>query len=219
MAIERVSPASTDWAHNRSYSQYSISVLRYLESMGKQLGVVSKDGKPTLLVGTEADSPTCEAIHVVFDERGAKHTEEDNTNVFETNQIKSRELNHRELVNLMGGDSGEIYKAYVYPGDGRIPADMNVVLHDIVERSGHSWKEGVQVKSVFVDKNGVRGVEFQDVTSHELWYQPCSSVVLSLGYTAQYQTELPREWSTLLSRMRSLVSTLKHKIGFKGGCP
>lgn len=220
VTIEKVSPKSTDWARNRAYSQNSIPVLRYLETMGEQLGVVTEDGKrSTLLVGTEADSPTCEAIHVVFDEQGAKHTEEDNTNVFKTNQIRSRELSNGELTNLMGGDSGGIYKGYVYPGDGRIPANMNLVLRNIVEKTGNTWKEGVLIKSVYVDKSGVRGIECQEVQSGKMWYQPCSSVVLSLGYTAQYHTELPREWSAFSSRMRSLVSTVKSKVGFKGAVP
>ena len=214
VAVEKVNPMHTDWVRNRSYSQNSVCILRYLESAASQLGVCSTTGeKPSLLVGTESDTASPEAIHVVFDEEGAKHTEKDNAMVFKTNQIKSRTLTEAELTQVMDGDKGQIYKAYVYPGDGRITANMNLVLRDIVEKSGNSWREGVAVESVFVDSNGVRGVEFHNAVTGETWYQPCSSVVLSLGYTSSYEFELPQR-SSLGSSARCMLSFLERKLGF-----
>ena len=219
VAVEKVNPMQTDWVRNRSYSQYSVCILRYLESAASQLGVCSTTGgKPSLLVGTESDTATPEAIHVVFDEEGARHTEKDNAMVFKTNQIKSRALTETELTQVMGGDKGQIYKAYVYPGDGRIPADMNLVLRDIVEKSGNSWREGVAVESVFVDGKGVRGVEFRNVVTGEMWYTPCSSVVLSLGYTSSYEFELPQR-NSLGNQVRCMVSSLEKKLGFLSPVP
>ena len=219
MAVEKVNPMHTDWVRNRSYSQNSVCILRYLESAASQLGVCSTTGeRPSLLVGTESDTACPEAIHVVFDEEGAKHTERDNAMVFNTNQIKSRTLTESELTRVMGGDKGQIYKAYVYPGDGRIAADMNFVLRDIVEKSGNSWTEGVTIESVFVDNEGVRGVEFHNVATDEIWYQPCSSVVLSLGYTASYEFELPQR-NSLGSPVRWMLSFLERKFGFLSPVP
>lgn len=221
VVVENVNPMHTDWVRNRSYSQYSVGILRYLESAASELGVQSGSGKkPSLLVGTESDTATPEAIHVVFDEEGAEHTEKDNALVFKTNQIKSRELSETELTQVMGGDKGQIYKAYVYPGDGRIPADMNLVLRDIVEKSGNSWREGVAIDSVFVDNKGVRGVEFRNIVTGERWYQPCSSIVLSLGYTSCYKFEAPQQGSPNLSgQARYMVSSLKRKLGFQSPVP
>ena len=219
VAIEKVNPMHTDWVRNRSYSQNSVCILRYLESSVSQQGVCSTTGeKPSLLVGTESDTTTPEAIHVVFDEEGAKHTERDNAMVLKTNQIESRTLTEAELTQVMGGDKGQIYKAYVYPGDGRITADMNLVLRNIVEKSGNSWREGVAVKSVFVDSKGVRGVEFHNVVTGEMWYQPCSSVVLSLGYTSSYEFELPQR-SSVGSHLRHALSFLERKLGFLSPVP
>lgn len=219
VAVEKINPMHTDWVRNRSYSQNSVCILRYLELAASHLGVCSTTGeKPSLLVGTETDTASPEAIHVVFDEEGAKHTEKDNAMVFNTNQIKSRTLTEPELTQVMDGDKGQIYKAYVYPGDGRITADMNFVLRDIVEKSGNSWREGVAVESVFVDSEGVRGVEFRNVVTGEMWYQPCSSVVLSLGYTSSYEFELPQR-SSLGSPVRGMLSFLERKLGFLSPVP
>ena len=219
VAVERVNPLHTDWVRNRSYSQNSVCVLRYLELAAGQLGVCPTTGeKPSLLVGTESDTVTPEAIHVVFDEEGAKHTERDNAMVLKTNHIESRTLTEAELTQVMDGDKGQIYKAYVYPGDGRITADMNLVLCDIVEKSGNSWREGVAIKSVFVDSKGVRGVEFHNVVTGEMWYQPCSSVVLSLGYTSSYEFEPPQR-SPVGSHLRCALSFLERKLGFLSPVP
>ena len=219
VALEKVDPMCTDWVRNRLYSQYSVCILRYLESAASQLGVSSTAGEnPSLLVGTETDTATPEAIHVVFDKEGAKHTEKDNAVVFLTNQIKSRVLTETEVTQIMGGDRGQIYKAYVYPGDGRIPADMNLVLRDIVEKSGNIWREGVAVESVFVDSKGVRGVKFRNVVTGEMWYQPCSSCVLSLGYTASYEFELSKK-SLLGSRTRWMISSLQRRLGILSPVP
>ena len=219
--LDKIDPLHTDWVRNRSYSQYSVCVLRYLESAASQIGVQSgSGGKPSLLVGTESDTATPQAIHVVFDEEGARHTEKDNGMILKTNQIQSHELTEAELTQVMGGDKGQIYKGYVYPGDGRIPADMNLVLRGIVEKSGNSWREGVAVESVFLDGNGVRGVELRDVVTGKRWYQPCSSVVLSLGYTSCYEFEEPQQTtSSPSSRARWMVSSLKRKLGFKSPVP
>ena len=221
VAVQKFNPQRTDWVRNRSYSQYSVSVLRYLESAACQLGVHSTNGrKPSLLVGTEIDTTTPKAIHVVFDEEGAKHTEKDNAMVFKTNQIESRELTTTELTQIMGGDKGQIYKAYVYPGDGRITADMNLILRDIVEKSGNSWREGVAVESVFIDNKGVRGVEFRNIVTGEKWYQPCSSIVLSLGYTSCYEFEAPQQKnSTLIWQFRYMLSFFKRKLGLRSPVP
>ena len=219
VALEKVNPMHTDWVRNRSYSQNSVCVFRYLELAASQLGVSSITGKkPCLLVGTESDTASPEAIHVVFDEEGAKHTEKDNATVFNTNEIKSRALSEVELTQVMGGDKGQIYKAYVYPGDGRITANMNLVLRDIVEKSGNSWREGVAVDSVFVDGKGVRGVKFRNVLTGDMWYQPCSNVVLSLGYTASYEFEPPQR-SLLGSPVRCMLSFLERKLGFLNPVP
>lgn len=219
VAVEKINPMCTDWVRNRSYSQNSVCILRYLELAASHLGVCSTTGeKPSLLVGTESDTASPEAVHVVFDEEGAKHTEKDNAMVFNTNQIKSRTLTEAELTQVMDGDKGQIYKAYVYPGDGRITADMNFVLRDIMEKSGNSWQEGVAVESVFVDSKGVRGVEFRNVVTGQMWYQPCSSVVLSLGYTSSYEFELPQR-SSLGSPVRCMLSFLERKLGFLSPVP
>ena len=99
--VEKISPMHTDWVRNRSYSQYSVCILRYLESAANQLGITSTTGeKPSLLVGTESNTATPEAINVVFDEEGAKHIERDNARVFITNQIKSHSLTDSELTHL-----------------------------------------------------------------------------------------------------------------------
>lgn len=221
VAVEKLDPMRTDWVRNRSYSQNSVCILRYLEQAAAQLGVRSSDeGKPSLLVGTETDTATPEAIHVVFDKEGAEHTVKDNALVFKTNQIESRELTETELSQLMGGDKGQIYKAYVYPGDGRITSDMNLVLRDIVEKSGNTWREGVAIESIFVDSERVRGVEFRDAVTGEKWYQPCSSVVLSLGYTSSYAFEKPLlQHTDLGTRARHMVSSLKWKLGVLSPVP
>ena len=218
--IEKVNPMHTDWVRNRSYSQNSACVLRYLESAAVQLGVKSGGGgRLSLLVGTESDTVTPEAIHVVFDEEGARHTETDNAMVLKTNQIRSHELTETELTQIMGGDKGQIYKGYIYPSDGRIPADMNLVLRDIVEKSGNCWREGVAVESVFVDNKGVRGVELRDIVTGEKWYQPCSSIVLSLGYTSRYEFEAPQRSAYLSGQVRYIFSSLKRKLGFRSPVP
>ena len=221
VVVQKFNPLHTDWVRNRSYSQNSVSVLRYLESAACQLGVQSASGeKPSLLVGTEIDTTTPKAIHVVFDEDGAKHTEKDNAMVFKTNQIESRELTTTELTQIMGGDEGQIHKAYVYPGDGRITADMNLILRDIVEKSGNIWREGVAVESVFIDNKGVRGVEFHNIVTGEKWYQPCSSVVLSLGYTSSYEFEAPqRKNSNFIWQFRYGLSFFKRKICLQSPVP
>ena len=219
VVVDKVNPMHTDWVRNRAYSQNSVPVLRYLESSASQLGVSSAtETKPSLLVGTESDSATPKAIYVAFDKEGAKHAEKHNTSVLKTSQIKSRALTDTELVQVMGGDKGQIYKAYVYPGEGQITADMNLVLCDIVEKSGHSWQEGVIIESVFVDSKGVRGVEFCDTATGKVWYQPCSSAVLSLGYTCSYEFEQPQK-NLLGSPMRRIVSSLQRKVGILKPAP
>jgi hypothetical protein len=217
--VDKVNPMHTDWVRNRAYSQNSVAVFRYLESAASQLGVLSaNEKKPSLLVGTESDSATPKAIFVAFDREGAKHAEKHNASVLKTNRFKSHALTETELTQVMGGDRGQIYKAYVYPGEGQITADMNLVLRDIVEKSGNSWQEGVIIESVFVDSKGVRGVEFCNTLTGKVWYQPCSSAVLSLGYTCSYEFEQPQK-NMLGSLMRRVVSSLEKKVGILQPAP
>ena len=222
--IDAVSPMGTDWAENRNYSKCSVPVLRYLELVGRKLGIASDtpQGQPFLLLGTEPDSDvnTSKAIHVVFDERGAKHVELENAALLKTNQIASRELTSLEVTATMNSASHNIHKAYVYPGDGRIRADMNVTLKEIVEKTGNSWQEGVVVDSVYIDERGVRGVLMRDTGTKKTWYQPCSSVVLSLGYSASYEYEQPRQLThSIRHHARSLLSYAKWKVGLSHPVP
>ena len=221
VAIEKVSPRSTDWALNRTYSQNSAPIFRYLESAAEGMGVCSEsNGKPTLLTGTEGDGSNAEAIHVVFNETDAEYTERENQKVLKTNGIVSKSLTSHELTQLMGGETNGIYKSYVYPGDGRIAADMNLILRDIVRAACNRWQEGAAVDSVYVGPDGVRGVLFRDVQTSEKWYQPCSSLVLSLGYTSRYKYELPsRNSQPLSSLLRHALSSLKLKVGLANPVP
>lgn len=219
IVVDKVNPMHTDWVRNRAYSQNSVTVLRYLELSANQFGVSSAtEMKPSLLVGTESDSETPKAIFVAFDKEGAKHAEKHNASVLKTNGIKSHALTETELAQVMGGDKGQIYKAYVYPGEGQITSNMNLVLRDIVEKSGNSWQEGVVIESVFVDSKGIRGVEFCDTVTGKVWYQPCSSAVLSLGYTCSYEFEQPQK-NLLGSPMRRFVSSLERKVGILKPAP
>ena len=220
--IDAISPSRTDWTHNRSYSQISVPILRYLEATGEQLGVApsSPNSKLKLLVGTENDTNTPKAIHVVFDEMGASHSEKENAAIFKTNKINSRQLSATEIADVMGNKNHGVFKAFVYPGDGRIMADMNLTLREIVEKTSNAWQEGIAVESVYVDKKGVRGVTFRDVQSKRKWYQPCTSVVLSLGYAAKYEFEEPRLSSqSIFTYPRSLLSSLKWKMGLSRPVP
>ena len=88
---------------------------------------------------------------------------------------------------------------------------MNLVLRDIVEKSGNSWQEGVIIENVFVDSKGVRGVEFCDTATGKVWYQPCSSAVLSLGYTCSYKFEQPQK-----NLLGSLLNNLEHLCSLFG---
>ena len=221
VAVDQINPMHTDWVRNRSYSQNSVTVFRYLESAASQLGIcstISHEEKPSLLVGTESNTANPKAIYVAFDKEGAKHAEKLNSTVLKTNQMKSHTLTESELAQVMGGDKGQIYKAYVYPGDGQIPAHMNLVLRDVVEKSGNSWQEGVVIESVYVDNKGVRGVEFCNADTRKKWYQPCSSAVLSLGYMCHYEFESPQK--TLLgSQLRRTVSLFERKLGILKPAP
>lgn len=220
--INVVSPALTDWAHNRNYSKCSVPVLRHLEHCSQKLGIASDmlSNEPALLVGRESDVGPSKAIHVVFDERGAEHVELENAALFKTNQLVSRELSPSEVSVTMGSKNHDIHKAYVYPGDGRIRADMNETLREIVERTGNSWQEGVAVESVYVDERGVTGVMLQDLGTKRRWYQPCSSVVLSLGYSARYEFEEPRPVSRSIgSQVRALFSYAKWVAGLSYPVP
>lgn len=220
--IDAISPNHTDWAHNRSYSQISVPILRHLEATGEQLGITPSypNNKLKLLVGTGNDTTTPNAIHVVFDKLGASHSVEENAVIFKTNKINSRQLSSMEIADLMGSENHGVFKAYVYPGDGRIMADMNLTLREIVEKTNNTWQEGIAVESVYVDKNGVRGVTFRDVQSKTKWYQPCTSVVLSLGYAAKYEFEEPQASSQSISTYpRSLLSSLKKKLGLSQPVP
>ena len=222
VAIDQVNPMHTDWVRNRSYSQNSVLVFRHIESVASQLGVQCTinphEEKPTLLVGTESDTATPKAIFVAFDKESAKHTEKLNSTVLKTNEMKSHALTETELAQVMGGDKGQIYKAYVYPGDGQISAHMNLVLRDVVEKSGNSWQEGVIIESVYVDSKGVRGVEFHNADTGKKWYQPCSSAVLSLGYMCSYEFEPPQK-NLLGSQVRCTVSSFERKLGILKPAP
>ena len=219
VVVDKVNSMHTDWVRNRSYSQNSVTIFRYLESAASQLGVRStSEKKPSLLAGTESDSATPKAIFVAFDEEGAKHAEKHNASVLKTNRIKSHALTETELAQVMGGDKGQIYKAYVYPGEGQITADMNLVLRDIVVKSGNGWQEGVVIESVFVDSKGIRGVEFRNTVTGKTWYQPCSSAVLSLGYTCSYKFESPQK-NLLGSPVRRTVSSFERKVGILKPAP
>lgn len=208
----------TDWVRNRAYSWYSIPVFRFLESEAKCLGVRStQTDVPSLLIGQEGDRTVPQALHVVFDEASAHLTEEENVMLLKVNGILSRKLNRNELAAAMGGDTGGVHAAYVYPQDGRVSAEMNVILRDTVLATGNTWEEGLEVEKVFVDGEEVRGVVFHNVATGKHWYQPCSSLVLSLGYTAQYEMERPlrTQSAPLLGRLRSLVSYLQWKVGWR----
>ena len=220
--IDAVRPANTDWAHSRNYSKCSVPVLRYLELIGRKFGITSDtpSDQPSLLIGTESDTDTPKAIHAVFDERGAKHVELLNESLLKANQIASRELSSSEVSAIMNSENHDIYKAYIYPGDGRISADLNVTLKEIVEKTGNTWQEGVAVESVYIDESGVRDVMLQDIRTKKMWYQPCSSVVLSLGYSARYEFEQPKQLAhSFVSRARSLLSYTKWKVGLSRPVP
>ena len=205
----------TDWVRNRAYSWYSIPVFRFLELEANDLGVRATQGDtPSLLVGQESDRTLPRALHVVFDEASARRTEEENAQLLNANGIVSRKLTRDELSAAMGGDARAIHAAYVYPQDGRVSADMNVVLRDVVRATGNTWREGLEAEKVFVDGQKVRGVVFRNATTDERWYQPCTSLVLSLGYTAQYEMQgSPPTQTTMLGQLRSLVSRLQWKLG------
>ena len=209
----------TDWVRNRTYSWYSIPVLRFLESEAKGLGVRStRTDKPSLLIGQEGDQSAPQALHVVFDEAGAHLTEEENKVLMHSNGIVSRKLSRDELAAAMGGDTGAIHSAYVYPQDGRVSAEMNVILRDTVLAAGdNAWEEGLEVEKVFVDGQKVRGVTLRSAATGERRYQPCTSVVLSLGYTAQYEMQRPPRLAqtTALGHLRSLLSYLQWKAGWR----
>ena len=206
----------TDWARNRAFSQYSVPVFKFLESAASRFGIQSSSGaKPVLLVGQDSNGSSPEAIHVVFDEVGARHTEEENKLIYESNGIESHKLMRSEIHDLMGFDSDNIHSAYVYPGDGRVCADMNIVLRSLVEETGNRWEEGTAVERVFLDKEGVCGVLLRDVDTGQERYQSCNSVVLSLGYTASYELEKPSAVAKEQSLLRSSLSTLKWHVGLR----
>lgn len=207
----------TDWVRNRAYSWHSIPVLRFLESEVSSLGIRSaRGGEPSLLVGQESERTSPQALHVVFDEASAHRTEEENRELLDTNGILSRKLSRGELVAAMGGDARAIHAAYVYPQDGRVSAEMNVLLRSAVRATGNTWEEGLEVEKVFVDGRKVRGVLFHSSVTGKRWYQPCTSLVLSLGYTAQYEMQSPVLRQTTVSGwLRSFVSHLQWKVGWK----
>lgn len=207
----------TDWVRNRAYSWHSIPVFRFLELEANRLGVCTTQGNaPSLLIGQESDRTLPRALHVVFDEASALRTEEENAQLLDVNGIVSRKLSRDELSAAMGGDARNIHTAYVYPQDGRVSAEMNVILRDVVRATGNTWREGLAVEKVLVDGQKVRGVVFRSAITDERWYQPCTSLVLSLGYTAQYEVQGPiPAQTTVLGRLRSLVSHLQWKLGWR----
>ncbi|XP_064404146.1 uncharacterized protein LOC135349542 [Halichondria panicea] len=223
--IDSISPANTDWAHSRNYARCSVPIFRYLEDVGESVGLTSHtpSGKPSLLVDTETELGPSKSLHLEFDKEGAQLVQKENRDLVITNQIASKEMSPSDISAALG-EPGEIdsdLTAFVYPEDGRISSDMNVTLRSIVEKTGNTWSEGVAVDSVYIDENGVRGVLFQSVNTGKKWYQPCSSVVLSLGYSAVYEFEQPRQATSarILSYPRNIISLVKWKFGLSSPVP
>ena len=186
----------TDWTRNCTYSQSSTPVMQYLESAAVKLGICKN--KECLLTGYAVGGKegTGNAISVIFHDWEETHVVKENKKLRELDNLPSRRLQFHELKELMGGDCKGLHGGYLYPSDGRITGDMNLILSELVTATGNMWKESVIVEKIFMDGEGIRGIEYKDTKTDKREYLPCSSAVFSLGYTSKYEID-SKKWDIL----------------------
>ena len=193
----------TDWVRNIEYSKASIPVLKHLES--KAANVLPDCDNTTLLHGLQNKHDYGNGFQTVYYEKEDKHVAVERNKLEKFNDVKSYQLDQQELEKRMGGAHGKIYSAYSYQSDGRVSSNANNILSKMVTANGHTWKEGVVIKNVFVDREKIRGIQYLNKQSNQIDYLPCTSAVLSLGYTARYEIDSSR---------RSLTGNKYNPVGY-----
>ncbi len=193
----------TDWFRNIEYSKASIPVLQHLESIAAN--TLPDCDNTTLLHGLQHKDSYGNSFQVVYDEKEDKLVALERNMLEKFNDIKSYQLGQQELEKRMGGAHGKIYSAYSYQADGRVSSNANNTLSKMVTANGHTWKEGVVIKNVFVDREKIRGIQYLNKQSNQIDYLPCTSAVLSLGYTARYEINSSR---------RSLTGNKYNPVGY-----
>ena len=193
----------TDWNRNIEYSKASIPVLKHLES--KAANVLPDCDNTTLLHGLQNKDSYGNGFQIVYNKKEDELIAFERKMLEKFNGIKSYQLDQQELEKRMGGAHGKFYSAYSYQADGRVSSNANNILSKMVTANGHTWKEGVVIKNVFVDREKIRGIQYLNKQSNQIDYLPCTSAVLSLGYTARYEIDSSR---------RSLTGNKYNPVGY-----